>query len=1243
MKRNTKRFSFLMLIMAFVFAFAGTFILAESTNGKINLEKTATKIYTGASENNLEEGRYAKVDLTVGGNDYTVTNPGQPLDIVLVMDGSVSMEGQRIRDAKNAAIDFTNTLVDGQNSNVRIGIVEYATRVKDVLDFSSEKQKIINFINNSYSVNGGNEGGTNLQSGIARATQMLATARTDAKKVVIILTDGVPTFFYYNNDIYGTGNSNSKVCVEGSRYRCTKEMAPSEAAKTELDGLKNNNKNSDVYTITFGNEPEAASILKQVNPENQEPLYKNYTALTGNDLKDMFDLISESINRVIGKNAVVTDIIPASFKLTKESKDSLISKGITVTENEDGTTTLVWNVNEISSEVNKSISYEVRAEDDYHGSMYTNKSAVLQVEVDASNPFYDGKTKLSLEFEDPTVEIPAITNDDSYTTNSSYVGYENQKIEGTSILTNDKLTNKLTDSENSSIVSVSDSIKIIENPNVVKKLDGSFLIYKDSKLQGTLEVNTNGTFTFTPEDDITGEVTFDYQIVSRINPYQETEFVYSNISKVTLNILPKAKTTINGEKTWIDNNNQDGLRPNSIEVGLYANGELISSKTVTSSDNWKYTFKDLTVYEKGFENDRNHMIKYEIKELSKIEGYKTSYKDANIINTHEVEKTSINGEKVWDDNNNQDGLRPDSITIDLYANGTFVKSTTATKDSNWKYSFTDLDKNKDGKEIEYTVSEKTVANYRVSYDKFVITNTHAPIKIDINGEKKWVDSDDKDGLRPDSVTIDLFANGEYVKSKLASKNGNWNYSFTNLDKYANGEEIEYTVKEVAVDNYTSSYDDENPFIIVNTHNPRDIEVSGTKTWVDTDNIYGRPDSITVNLYADGEYVKSVTTNEENNWNYSFTGLPEYKNGNIINYTITENAVKDYDTTYNGFNITNTYNPETIDISGTKTWDDADNQDGKRPDEITVNLLANGQIVERAVVTSDDEGNWNFEFKDLVKYANGEEIEYTLEEVSVDGYETVIEDFNITNTHTPEKVSFKVQKTWDDFDNNDGIRPESITVNLLANGIVVATEEITANNGWTYTFENFDKYANGTAIEYTVEEDAVKGYTPTINKVTADTTEETSFDIVNTHEKETIDITVNKIWNDFENMYKTRPESITVRLYGNDILIDTAVITADMNWMYTFKGLFKYELGKLITYTLVEDEVMGYETSYDGTTIINTYIKKEEPNKVKPKSKKVNSEIIPPYTGEESSNEILIIIIGSLSIIGFIPARRYLFD
>ena len=111
----------------------------------------------------------------------------------------------------------------------------------------------------------------------------------------------------------------------------------------------------------------------------------------------------------------------------------------------------------------------------------------------------------------------------------------------------------------------------------------------------------------------------------------------------------------------------------------------------------------------------------------------------------------------------------------------------------------------------------------------------------------------------------------------------------------------------------------------------EIEIAGTKTWNDNGDQDGiRPTSITVNLLANGEKVKDqkVTPDGNGNWNYKFEKLPEYNENGKITYTVTEDAVEGYTTELDGNNFINTHVPETTEISGTKTWDDADDQDGK---------------------------------------------------------------------------------------------------------------------------------------------------------------------------------------------------------------------------------------------------------------------------------------------------------------------------
>ena len=176
--------------------------------------------------------------------------------------------------------------------------------------------------------------------------------------------------------------------------------------------------------------------------------------------------------------------------------------------------------------------------------------------------------------------------------------------------------------------------------------------------------------------------------------------------------------------------------------------------------------------------------------------------------------------------------------------------------------------------------------------------------------------------------------------------------------------------------------------------------------------------------------------------------------------------------------------EKTSISGQKTWNDNDNHDGKRPSKITVNLLANGTKVASKEVKPDAEGNWLYQFDNLdVVDDAGNLIAYTVSEEPVAGYETSVEGTNITNSRTPEVTEVAVKKIWDDKENKDGLRPDKVTVRLLADGQEVAVKEITATDNWQASFTDLPVYKEGKKIAYTITEDPVAGYTATIDGFT----------------------------------------------------------------------------------------------------------------------------------------------------------------
>ena len=158
---------------------------------------------------------------------------------------------------------------------------------------------------------------------------------------------------------------------------------------------------------------------------------------------------------------------------------------------------------------------------------------------------------------------------------------------------------------------------------------------------------------------------------------------------------------------------------------------------------------DYTVTKKGAENqekvnskaapilnDEGEMTSAEITgielpDLEKMrdEKIKKYQKDYQNIGIYKIE-TSRSVVKVWDDNQDQDGIRPGEVKVQLYKDGKVIEEATLHEKNQWKHVFSGLEKYEKGKEIEYTVKESVVpAGYRdeVSVDddgNFTIVNSH---------------------------------------------------------------------------------------------------------------------------------------------------------------------------------------------------------------------------------------------------------------------------------------------------------------------------------------------------------------------------------------------------------------------------------------------------------------------------------------------------------------------------------------
>ena len=133
------------------------------------------------------------------------------VDIVLVVDTSGSMEGSNLTNTKKAI----NALVDAFNEknetvDTKYKLVTFAgsaqTKTSDWVDGTNLKEEAGKL---------SAVGGTNYDQGLSQAaTAINSSARENAKKIVIFLTDGKPT--YYGTNESGYGDETSKKTLEAA-------------------------------------------------------------------------------------------------------------------------------------------------------------------------------------------------------------------------------------------------------------------------------------------------------------------------------------------------------------------------------------------------------------------------------------------------------------------------------------------------------------------------------------------------------------------------------------------------------------------------------------------------------------------------------------------------------------------------------------------------------------------------------------------------------------------------------------------------------------------------------------------------------------------------------------------------------------------------------------------------------------------------------------------------------------------
>ncbi len=454
---------------------------------------------------------------------------------------------------------------------------------------------------------------------------------------------------------------------------------------------------------------------------------------------------------------------------------------------------------------------------------------------------------------------------------------------------------------------------------------------------------------------------------------------------------------------------------------------------------------------------------------------------APIFRNVRIVDTTVTVKKSWVDYNNTLSLRPDSVIVKLLADGDSINYAVLKADNDWEHSFSGLPTAKLNDTlgldtIHYSIAEVEVSNYYSAVQRhtsniyhFSVTNTLDSniVKKDtsILVRKTWVDPD---GTEHPDITILLKRNSVQV-DEVTLTNGETEHTFANLpyyNVYVNGKVIvtnsplhafNYTIEEPSVSGYSTTIDGGH---ITNTIRQKFMNIAGTKTWIAPAGI-ALPNA-TIVLTRDGVKLDSVVLTSGAT-SYSFTGLPKYDvitnnavidqgDGHLFEYAVLERPVEGYSSVQNGNNFTNTINQEWIEIPVSKVWDDLSNNDGFRPESVTLQLTGTtaASTVHYTLDVVGTGDQWDTTFKELPKYDDARNVyTYTLSEpVTPQDYEQSVTEYTVTNSYTPDSMNLTVYKFWDDNDNNDGLREPVKVVLYQTTDETLVFDPDSDNEGWT---------------------------------------------------------------------------------------------------------------------------------------------------------------------------------------------------
>ena len=301
------------------------------SEGDVEIRKTVTKL-----DNN---GKY-EVKFEARGKDTSETTYNEaPIYTVIVFDRSNSMTNKKGKwdNAKNAARAFVEGLVE-KYAKANIAVVTFGTTANTTQTFvNSNLRNVTDYTLFGYEpTNPWDENGaTNLHAGLEKAKALLSSDKIekDAKKYVIVISDGAPTKYEINGN-GGSGSATSYDCID----------KPVNTAKN----LKDNG--VEIFTVGYDLSDEIiykGRILSKDHP------YKNSTAASilkliatdashyvSSDKDNIVDKLKDIVSSTTvyspaAKNLVITDNIGSAFTSESDTdKDGKITLNLDKTTSE---------------------------------------------------------------------------------------------------------------------------------------------------------------------------------------------------------------------------------------------------------------------------------------------------------------------------------------------------------------------------------------------------------------------------------------------------------------------------------------------------------------------------------------------------------------------------------------------------------------------------------------------------------------------------------------------------------------------------------------------------------------------------------------------------------------------------------------------------------------------------------------------------------------------------------------------